>query len=370
VQLLLCAALCAPLAAAQADHSGASPGSREASAAQLARFQELVQLARPAAGPLGLRAAAMPADLFAEMAGLAAAGLGPARAWCARHLDDAPAETGLSPEAAGEHLVRLAFDHAGEPWLLDPALDPLRSVERAPEGVRTAVDAALAAADAPHGEGRALALALRAVALAPRTSPDPERRARALALLGELLERYPASAFAPRAQRLAWRILYLSPGLQAPELTLRDVDGNELRLSLMRGRPVLVDAWSWDEEDLLSRSASRRALLARHPRGSLALLGIARGCEDPLDFRRLLEELDLDGATAFEPSAGSLSSGAWLLDPAPTTVLLDGEGVVRAVGLEGAELEAAIERLLAACAGREAPPGATPSRRPSGAPDR
>ena len=315
------------------------------------RWQQLVDLTRPTSGPLGLAVRVPPADVFAEVSALADAGLGPARAWLARHLDAAPAESASGALAASDHFVRLVLEHGGEPWLLDPALDPLTSLERAPVPVRQSVEASLALLDGQLAVGRDLALALRAVALAPRSAPDDARRGRALALLAELVQAHPASLWRTRAERLSWRIARLSPGQEAPELALSDVDGNQLELALLRGRPVLIDAWSTGDSDLLVRVAARRSLLERFPHGRLAILGIARGAEDALAFRRLLEELDLPWPTAFERAGAARAPTAWPLDDGPLCVLIDEQGVVRAVGLEGAELEAAVERVLAAPAG-------------------
>lgn len=356
MHLILLAALCAPPASL---HAQSPSGTPQPGTDQLQdHYQELVDLTRPAPGPLGLHAAATPADVFPQMAALAEGGWGPARAWCARHLDDLPPGTVPAAAAAARLFGLLAREHAGEPWLLDPALDPLRSLERAGPEVQEAVERALRASTDLRGEGQALALALRAVALAPRTAPDEAARARALELLAALTERHPASPLAPRATRLSWRIAHLSPGQEAPELVLTDLDGNQHRLSLLRGRVTLVDVWSVDDEDLLARGAARKALLARHPRGALDVLALGRGSTGPLAQRRLLEELDLDWPVGVAgPTTGV---GAWPLGGGPLTVLLDTRGVVRAVGLEGAELEAAVERLLDAAGEADLPAALLP----------
>jgi hypothetical protein len=279
------------------------------------------------------------------MAELAAAGWGPAHAWCARHHGELADASAPPPAEVAAHFAALAYEHAHEPWLLEPAHDPLRSLELSSTPVRAAVEDTLRRAQGGLGGApRALSLALRAVALAPRSAPDPDARGRALALLAELVERHPQSPLARRARLLAWRIERLSPGQLAPELVVADVDGNEQRLSLLRGRPVLVDTWSVDDEDLLSRSAARKALVARHSRSRVTVLAVARDPGGATAFRRLLEELDLDWPVAY----GLRDAGAaiWPLDAGPLTVLIDAQGVVRAVGLEGAELDSAVARLL------------------------
>jgi len=351
VQLILLAALCAPLAARPPQDSAHAPGT----APQLdVRFQELAQLTQPVSGPLGLYASAQATDVYASMAELAAAGWGPARAWCARHHGDLPEGLRPTPQEVAGHFVALAREHGNEPWLLEPAYDPLRSLELAAAPVRAAVAESLDRARGLEGPGRALALALRAVALAPRSAPDPASRARALQLLDELVGRHPESPLVRRAHLLAWRIEHLSPGQQAPELLVADVDGNEQRLSLLRGRPVLVDTWSLADEDLLTRSVARKALVVRHSRSRIAVLAVARDPGEGSAFRRLLEELDLDWPVAF--GLREAGPATWPLDAGPLTVLVDAQGVVRAVGLEGDELDAAVARLLAAGSAQE-PPG-------------
>jgi hypothetical protein len=355
VRILLLAVLTAPLAAQGPPPTpAAKPAPSFVPGPEHLAFEQLARLTRPSAGALGLQVAATPGDVFQAMSQLALAGSGPARAWCARHAGAAPAETAPSAEATAELYVQLALDHGDEAWLLQPSLDPLVSLAGAGESVRQAVAAGLAPLDLADGDPRApLTLALRAMALAPRAAPDEARRSQARALLGELVQRFPGSPLVPRAQRLAWRLEHLTPGREAPELRVLDVDGNELRLADLRGRAVLIDVWTVGDADLLTRIAARKALLAGREESPLTILGVGRG-ENELAFRRALEELDLGWLCASEASLGGLATAAWRLDATPLTVLVDADGIVQSVDLEGPELEAAVDRVLST------PQGASP----------
>ncbi len=327
-------------------------------------FDRLSALQKGARGPLGWRAGVPAPALFERIHALAAQGHGPALAWCARHLDSAPEELALDPAFGVDLFVRLVRDHGSEAWLLDARHDPLRSLTRAPDGVRTAVEPALAL-EAP---GEPLGLLLRAAALAPRVHLESPDGARALDLLQTLSVRAPLEpsvssleqTWRARAEALSWRIEHLSPGQCAPELAVRDVDGNELRLSDWLGASVLVDVWSSEEPDLAARVEHRRALLERFRGRAFALIWVGLDWDEGT-FRRGLEELDLTWPTSYEGSLDGPAARAWHLDGGPTTVLVDPTGRVNALGLEGAELEQAIARLL------ESPePSSTTSQAASG----
>ncbi len=369
-RLGLALVLAAPLPCAAVSHSFQVPGPSPCLAAGGAaegEFARLSALQKGGQGPLGWKAGIPARALFESVHGLAALGHGPALAWCARHLDQAPGELALDPAFGAGLFVSLVRDHGSQPWLLEARHDPLSSLERAPDDVRAAVESALAL----ETPGDPLGLLLRAAALAPRDAVDAAHAALALELLGELSARAPLAgpgslpedAWRARAAALAWRIEHLAPGNCAPELALRDVDGNQLLLSDWLGKTVLVDVWSPDDQDLEARVEHRKTLLGRFRGQSFVLIGV--GLErDESAFRRSLEELDLSWPTSYEGALEGLAVRAWHLDGGPTTVLIDRTGRVHAAGLEGARLERAIELLLAStlpagCAGATSLPDRT-----------
>jgi cytochrome c biogenesis protein CcmG/thiol:disulfide interchange protein DsbE len=129
----------------------------------------------------------------------------------------------------------------------------------------------------------------------------------------------------------------------APEFTLKDLDGRDVRLSDFHGRPLLVYFWaSWclpcrTEFPLL------KTALAAHAGDGLAAVGIvfkdsstsagefmnAQGASWPA-------LVDPDGAVA----------GAYAVHAPPTTFYIDGAGVVRAISF-GPPPAGSLEGLLA-----------------------
>lgn len=314
-----------------------------------------------AANPMGFpfAAHAAPANVYSPMLQRAVSGDGPALAWCARELESAPPELRANPAFGAALIGHLIEHHRQAPWLFELAYDPLRSVERAAPEVRARLEADLSdsalAADP-------LVLLVRAMALAPRRSVDGNRTARARELLAELRLRFPGHALVRRGDALDWRLEHLAPGARAPDLGLRDVDGNELTLSDLDDKVVLIDAWSFADPEVLQRIEHRRALLQRFRDAPFRILGVGLASDEER-FRIDVEELDLTWPTSFERTAEGPAVAAWRLDGGPTTVLIDRQGVVRAIGLEGASLDQSIEHLLS-------PPPREQAVRPHAEPER
>ena len=69
--------------------------------------------------------------------------------------------------------------------------------------------------------------------------------------------------------------------------------------------------------------------------------------EDPAEFRRLRDEEHVDWPNVFAGSMESELCRAWHPDGGPGVFVLDWDGVIRAKGLSGAELEDFVDRLVA-----------------------
>jgi len=336
----------------------------------LAAAQAPVTVAAPqapaAADPLDEEFAALHARLTKSRAGLHAAGREAVADAAYRSAFEALAERGSDRAAAwllatfaanvdaprevlAERAAlyeRLARQDADRLWLLDPELDVLGALRRDAQAlgrgpaIRLAEEFARVSTD---DEIRAAALGSAAQLEARWTDGDPARRERARVLHAEIVRRFPKTAQAQASVDALWQLANLEVGAPAPEILARDVDGNEIRLSDLRHRVVLVEFWTATAPDVQSWAARRRALHERHLDDRFAILGINLD-RDELRFRHVLTDLDIEWMNAFEP--GVERQDVWRVHSGGANVLVDAQGVVRGIDLRGPALEQAIASLL------------------------
>jgi peroxiredoxin len=145
-----------------------------------------------------------------------------------------------------------------------------------------------------------------------RRIAPPARAARALAALVLVLAVTPAGA--------------VSVQDQAPDFTLKTLDGSNLRLEEYRGQVLLINFWaSWcgpcrQEMPILDR------LHQRYVDTGFAVLGInVEGEEAPA--RSLIEKIPVSFPVLIDE--GQLVSELYRLEAMPSTVVVDRDGVVR-----------------------------------------
>jgi peroxiredoxin len=284
----------------------------------------------------------------APMTQLADEGSARALAWLVAHFSVEPGREASAPAIELELCDRLLPQYAGENWLGDRELDVLATFE---------ADAAVLGPDRAAGfahsiyattgsaELRERALLTETRVVAPPNCTDRDRRGRAVAMLRSELTNHPSGHTAQRLADAIWRYENLAPGSPAPEFAALDVDGNELRLSDWRGKVVLLDVWSFASHDSAAHLTARQSLFDRRAGKSFAVVGVNVDREE-LPFRRAWEEHELRFPCAFEHGAHGRVQTAWHLDGKPTSYLIDRSGHIRAIGLDGAALEAAITELM------------------------
>jgi thiol-disulfide isomerase/thioredoxin len=128
-------------------------------------------------------------------------------------------------------------------------------------------------------------------------------------------------------------------GKPAPDFILRDLDGREVHLSELRGKPVLLDFWAtwcgYCREALPSVELMHRSLKDR-----LAVFGVDD--EAPEVAREYLQKFGYTLPSLVDPNdrvVNMFHLGGW-----PTTILIDREGkiVFYEVGFESEKLRDAL----------------------------
>jgi cytochrome c biogenesis protein CcmG/thiol:disulfide interchange protein DsbE len=148
----------------------------------------------------------------------------------------------------------------------------------------------------------------------------------------------------------------IAVGTKAPVFTARDLEGREVSLAALRGRPVLIDFWaSWCPPCRDAALALRR--IADRYGDRLIVIGIGLD-EDPHAFEAFVYNQHLPGYQVHDGGPyGPISvlygtPGAGI----PRAVLVSAKGTVAAIGRTAADLEDAIARLAVAAGPASSPP--------------
>lgn len=163
----------------------------------------------------------------------------------------------------------------------------------------------------------------------PRTADVATRRLSRGYLIGTAL--LPALALAVLA--LALQIRFdaspsgASVGHPAPEFAVTDLDGNPIRLSEMRGRPVIVNFWASWCVPCLEEFPRLRAAVAEHADADLAVIGIVFQ-DQWSSAQAYVEHMGATWPAAMDPG-GRVARAYGVFGP-PQTVFIGRDGVVRA----------------------------------------
>lgn len=161
----------------------------------------------------------------------------------------------------------------------------------------------------------------------------------------DLMPKYPEDPYVKHVDERLQGVVY--PGMEAPEIAMKDPEGNERRLSSLRGNVVLIDFWaSWCGPCRRENPNVVRLYEKYHDQGfeiySVSLDKTKNAWlkaikDDNLSWPNHVS--DLNGWT----STGGKTYGVMSV---PNTVLVDRYGKVVGRNLRGAELESKLQELL------------------------
>jgi peroxiredoxin len=149
----------------------------------------------------------------------------------------------------------------------------------------------------------------------------------------------------PEQTAAAGRLPGPHPGFAAPDLELRTLDGEPLRLSELRGQVVIVNLWaSWCPPCRAEMPALQKLHVSLKDQG-LVVLGVNATNQDTEAAARAFAEaqgltfpvvLDVDGE----------ASRAYALQALPSTFIVDRRGVIREALIGGPVREGTLRSLL------------------------
>ena len=154
------------------------------------------------------------------------------------------------------------------------------------------------------------------------------------------------TSYVQQIESMIARMEKVQVGSEAPDFTLPDVNGNPVSLSSFRGKYVLVDFWAAWCPDCRKENPNIVSAWDKYKNKNFAILGVS------LDRNReqWLAAIEKDKLTWTQVSdlkywsseAAVLYCIRWI----PMSFLIDPEGKIVAIGLEGEELHNKLEELL------------------------
>jgi peroxiredoxin len=116
-------------------------------------------------------------------------------------------------------------------------------------------------------------------------------------------------------------------GAEAPDFTLQDLSGNDVRLSSLRGKPVMINFWAtWCPPCREEIPVITKLYNETEGGSSYEVLGVATQ-SDTSTIRAFADEFDMDFPLL--PDAGSNVVSTYHVLPIPTTFFVDKDGIIR-----------------------------------------
>lgn len=138
----------------------------------------------------------------------------------------------------------------------------------------------------------------------------------------------------------------IKKGKAAPEIKLKDTNGEFISLSSYKGKVVLLDFWASWCIPCRRNNPSLVALYEKFKGEGFEILGVSID-ENNDAWKKAIEKDGLSWKQVVDNKGwNAKSTDDYIIDAIPASFLIDQEGVIRGVNLEGRELDATIKKLL------------------------
>ena len=138
----------------------------------------------------------------------------------------------------------------------------------------------------------------------------------------------------------------MRPGQTAADLSLPDLNGKLVSISELRGKVVLIDFWaSWCGPCRHNNPRLVKLYNKYHEKG-LEIYGVSLD-EDMGDWKKAVHHDKLSWIQVIDDKGWAASSiNTYGVDFIPSSFLIDKQGIIRTMNLEGSELESSVKDLL------------------------
>jgi peroxiredoxin len=138
----------------------------------------------------------------------------------------------------------------------------------------------------------------------------------------------------------------IKQGYKAPDVALPTATGDTIRLSSLKGKVVLLDFWaSWCGPCRVSNKGLVK-LYPKYKEKGFEILGVSLD-EDSKDWQKAVEKDRIKWLQVIDKGGWESNTvNQWRISAIPTSYLIDKEGTLIAMDLEGKELEKALKELL------------------------
>lgn len=135
-------------------------------------------------------------------------------------------------------------------------------------------------------------------------------------------------------------------GTPAPEISLQDLSGQTLSLSSFKGKVVLLDFWSSWCMPCRKNNPNLVSLYEKFKGEEFEILGVSID-KNKADWKNAIEKDGLTWKQVVDNAGWNAKSTVdYGVDAIPASFLIDQEGIIRGINLEGRELEGAIKKYL------------------------
>lgn len=149
---------------------------------------------------------------------------------------------------------------------------------------------------------------------------------------------------AQEAKDILFEMRNLGIGKTAPEVVSKDLKGNEVKLSALKGKVVVLDIWATWCPPCRAMIPHERELVERLKDKPFALVSISAD----KDLKTLTDFIEKEPMpwTHWHNGANGGILKDWNIKAFPTIFVLDAKGVIRFKGTRGKEMDKAVDTLL------------------------